>query len=186
MLLESEQKHINNLITDYVLELLPSAQHESATRHIATCESCRQAVMRERQIGKAVRHTLTQATAVERRSLISTRPTVVRFDGIRSTLNQGKRRIVVACCLLILALTSVGLQLRLQQNSWLATAPAILSPTVIISKTPTATLLATSEGSEISGFTSPTPNSMKTKLLPKAILAPAAVYPAQLSSLSLQ
>ena len=186
MLLESEQKHIKNLITDYVLELLPLAEHEAATRHIATCGSCRQAVMRERQIGLAVRQTLDKATDVKLRSLTWTNPTAVRHNRFQRILMRGQSQIVLACCLLILAFASVGIQLRLHQNTWLATAPAILSTTAMITETPTATLLATSEGGDISGFISPTPVPMKTVPLPKAALAPEAVYPAQLSSLSLQ
>jgi hypothetical protein len=186
MLLESEQKHINNLITDYVLEQLPLAEHEAATRHIATCGSCRLAVMRERQIGMAVRQTLEKATDIKERSLTRTNPTVVRQNRFQRILMRGRSQLVLACCLLILVFASVGIQLRLHQDNWLATAPAILSTTAMITETPTATLLVTSEGGDTSGFISLTPVPMKMVPLPKAALAPEAVYPAQLESLTLQ
>ncbi len=185
-MLNSEQQHINNLIADYVLELLPLVEHEAATRHIATCGSCRQAVMRERRIGLAVKQTLSKATNVEGRTLTRFMPTVSPHTGFQRIFNQGQRQIVLACCLLILAFASVGIQLRLQQDTWLATAPAILSTTVMLTETPTATLLATSEGSKPSVFISPTPATGKIIPLPKAAVAPAAAYAAQLSSLSLQ
>jgi hypothetical protein len=186
MLLDKEQQHINNLITDYVLEILPRAEYEAAARHIATCESCRKAVMRERQIGMAVKQTLSKAIDIEETTLTRIMPAVSRHNGFQRMLNQGQRQIVLVCCLLILGFATIGIQLRLQQDRWLATAPAILSTTVMITETPTATLLATSEGSKPSGFISPTPATGKTVPLPEAALAPPDADAEQLSSLSSQ
>jgi anti-sigma-K factor RskA len=186
MSVNTEHQHINYLVTDYVLELLPRAEHEAASRHIAHCGNCRRAVMRERQIGVAVKQTISKASGIERRSLARAMPTMSQKNRFRRIIDQGQVQILLACCLLLLAFASVGLQLRLHQNNWTATSPAIFSTTVMITETPTATHLATTEFSDTSSPMAPTPANEIISPLPKAALAPVAGYAAQITSLSLQ
>ncbi|HUS94253.1 MAG TPA: hypothetical protein VMZ24_03640 [Patescibacteria group bacterium] len=183
---ESDQQHVNKILTDYVLELLPLAEHKAATRHIARCVNCRQAVVRERQIGLVVKQTLATATADKRKPLNNSWNMQVNHHHFWNLINQGRKQIFLASCLLILALATLGIQLRLHQNDILATTPAILSTAILNTETPTATLLATSEGIQNSAIISPTPPSSKTIPLPEIALAPAAVFPGQLLPRSFQ
>ena len=170
-------RHINSMVSDYVLDLLPLADQRLVARHIAACVTCRKAVLRERQIGLAVKRTLSMATDVDELNLAQKMPRVSRQNRFEGLFSQGQRHIVLACCLLILAVASIGVQLRLQQNKWMPTAPAMLSTVIMITETPTPTLLATSDGSIPSDVISPTPETGHSIALPEAALAPAASSP---------
>lgn len=53
-----EQTHVFNLISDYVLGLLPVAERRLVERHAADCTACRQQLVAERELSQRVRHTL--------------------------------------------------------------------------------------------------------------------------------
>ncbi len=183
---DSDQQHVNKILTDYVLELLPPAEHKAATLHIARCVSCRRAVVRERQIGLAVKQTLATATAAKFKPHRTGWNRRVSHNGIWNLVNPVRKQIFLASCLLILALATLGIQLRLHENAMLVTTPAILSTASLNTETPTATLLATSEGIQNSAISSPTPPSSKIIPLPEIALAPAAAFPGQLLPSSFQ
>lgn len=174
---ENENQHIISQIPDYVLDLLPSTERQMVTLHIAHCWRCRQAVIGQREIGAVVKKTITRAAAVEESHLAGLMPDIPRQKGIRAIINQSQRQIIVASCLLILAVASVGMQLRLQNSSWLATSPALISTSVMMTKTPTATLQVTSDNNLETGTLYPTPAKGHSGSMPEAALAPAASSP---------
>lgn len=58
-----EQTHVFNLISDYVLGLLPAAERRQVEQHAANCPACRQQLVAEREISRRVRHTLAALPA---------------------------------------------------------------------------------------------------------------------------
>lgn len=53
--------HIQQNISDYVLDLLSAEEKQAIARHLAGCTACREASARERQIGRLVYQTLNTA-----------------------------------------------------------------------------------------------------------------------------
>lgn len=68
--------HIQNQITDYVLDLLPAEERRGVARHVAGCDACRRAVEREREIGRLVHNTVMVVTKPDYNRLRSLMPPI--------------------------------------------------------------------------------------------------------------
>lgn len=65
------------MLADYALGMLPVPQAERVAFHLATCESCRSAVLKERALAQEVRaavHTLSQPAPARLRALMPAAP----------------------------------------------------------------------------------------------------------------
>ena len=60
----TSQEHIDiqHKISDFYLDLLSKEEKEVVGRHLADCQECRQALRRERQVGRLVHTTLTKVS----------------------------------------------------------------------------------------------------------------------------
>lgn len=54
--------HIEEQITDYILDLLPAEERQIVARHIGGCDTCRRAVQQEREVGRLVHNALNTAS----------------------------------------------------------------------------------------------------------------------------
>lgn len=68
--------HVQEQITDYVLDLLPTKEKQGVARHIAGCEACRRAVQQEREVGRLVRDTFNAVTKPDYDQLQSLMPPI--------------------------------------------------------------------------------------------------------------
>ena len=140
-----ENRHILNLIPDYVLDLLPGEQKMAVERHLTICAGCRQAVQQERQIGHLLRQTMQAAS----------RPAPERLAGLQPAPPGGwkllwatkwPRQAATLALLLLLFVGFLGLQ---QQNErpifWPGqNTPWTMTATLTEGPTMTATLTAVS------------------------------------------
>lgn len=68
--------HIEEQITDYILDLLPAEEKQVVARHITGCEVCRRAVQQEREVGRLVHNTLNAVTKPDYNRLHTLMPPV--------------------------------------------------------------------------------------------------------------
>ena len=97
--------HIKDNITDYVLDLLSAEERQVVAQHIASCDTCREAVQREREIGHLVHQTLSSVTKPEYNRLQSLMPPIPKrrlpiLALLMPRLNPF-RQWAVACLLLV-------------------------------------------------------------------------------------
>lgn len=96
-----ESKHIQHKISDFVLDLLPVEEKQAVSRHLADCAECRQAVQRERQIGRLIHTTLASATRPKAAQLQSLMPVIPSQRPSLLTLITPYRQWAVACLLIV-------------------------------------------------------------------------------------
>ena len=139
----SDTPHVLSLISDYVLELLPSDETALVQAHLSNCPECRRAVATERQVGRTVRATLHAASTIDQVQLRRSMPQLpVAADPTRSLLAWSPRLATVGIFFLIIGSAFV-LYLNQRAAGWSSTPPAAYSTAVIMTDTPTMT--ATSE-----------------------------------------
>lgn len=92
-----KRNHIQHKISDFVLDLLPLEEKEVVSRHIAGCPECRQAVQRERQIGRLIHNTLNSATRPQLNQLQSLMPPIPTRRSSLLALFTPYRQWAVAC-----------------------------------------------------------------------------------------
>ncbi|MFZ0544920.1 MAG: zf-HC2 domain-containing protein [Candidatus Promineifilaceae bacterium] len=78
--------HIQDKITDYILDTLPAGEKQAVTRHIAGCLQCRRAVEQEREIGRLVHHTLSAVTRPNHERLSTLMPAIPQRPSILALL----------------------------------------------------------------------------------------------------
>lgn len=169
--------HMQEKITDYALGLVSENEYREIARHLSQCPECQQALHQERQIGLAVRETISQATQPERQRLRQLMPPIPKEGSIPIfDLNWGYRFALVGL-LLMLILGALGLQTHLQGDKWIGTSPAIYSTTAIVTDTPTLTLSATREGPQPVDTVIPTPVVRNPLSLPHPAIVPVPAAP---------
>ncbi|MGB1251068.1 MAG: anti-sigma factor family protein [Candidatus Promineifilaceae bacterium] len=128
------------LIIDYVLGLLDSAETETLERHAASCSACRLAIQQERQIGQSVRSVFAAHPKPTHARLMQLKPAPITR---RSTIPQWalglQRNLAVAMVIVILFM---GIGFQQMQHSWSAVASPMPTAYVMTSTAttqPTAT-----------------------------------------------
>lgn len=150
--------HVQNLLVDYALGLLPYPKRKEVERHAAVCVDCRLALQREQQIGRAVKETVQAATRPAAGRLEQLMPAVpTRRTGL--IFGQAWQRQVAALCVtLILLVSSAGLYTMsyrpLQQPSRRYSTPSFdvpssIATTATVTNEPIATLAQTAATAEM-------------------------------------
>jgi hypothetical protein len=93
--------HIEEQLTDYVVDLLSGEEKRVVARHVAACEECRRAVQREREIGRLVHSALNSATTPKPARLQSLMPPVPGGRSPLLALLAPYRQWAIACLLLV-------------------------------------------------------------------------------------
>lgn len=135
------EQHIQSLIPDYVLGLLPESDRQRLENHTAHCQGCRLALERERAIELHVRQTLQ----------VATQPNAVRLHVLRSNVIPRRpvrsvgilRQLAPAMLLLVVLAGALVLQTARVTGDWQLPVPAFYkgnTPTATITSTPTATI----------------------------------------------
>jgi hypothetical protein len=93
--------HIEEQLTDYVLDLLSGEEKRAVARHVAACEECRRAVQREREIGRLVHSVLKRTTAPRPGRLQSLMPAVPSRRSPLLALLAPYQQWAIACLLLV-------------------------------------------------------------------------------------
>lgn len=139
MMIDSENR--NNLLQDYVLDLLPPAEKEGVTRQIGGDPALLAAVQRERQVGQLVKQTLQHAAAADNGRLVQLMPAIParkRAFWSKWVSRQLGQQLAAVAMLLVLLLG--GWQWFNGDNApvWEA-PPTILAVTATMTHTPAAT-----------------------------------------------
>jgi hypothetical protein len=176
MIRSTDSSHVLNLIPDFVLGLLPGDDAQWVAAHVSCCGVCRQALVDEEAIGRAVRSTLERMSPVDSRTfqrLAPDAPALARATLRRPRWSPGLAAAALTILLLVGALTLFA---GLQPGSWVLSAPTAGSTLVLMTDTPTQTatreLTATAEGQQ--AYSSPVPER-KSLLTGQVIPAPAMV-----------
>lgn len=136
------EQHIQPLITDYVLDLLPESERRRLESHLSQCAGCREAVAREEGLEMLVRQTVQLATQPLPARLQALRPAVIPRRPSRST--RLARQLAPAMLFLIL-IAGLALQVTQFRNDLGLRAPVFYraaTPTATSTSTPTATIAA--------------------------------------------
>lgn len=140
------EQHIQPLISDYVLGLLPDSDRHRLESHVSLCAACRQAVVREQQLELLVRQTVQLATQPLPARLQALRPAAPRSR--TQTPAARLARQLAPVMLLIVLLAGVALQATRLGNELGFDAGGfyrVSTPTATSTSTPTATIAGLSE-----------------------------------------
>ena len=183
----SNMRHVNALIPDYVLDLIGEEEVRRVSAHLETCRQCRLALQRERRLLLAVRDTVSAATKADPARLSMLKPPAPQS---RQSLRLVWQKPLAATMLLLLViLGSLALQVRRNEAIWPAASPGVFMATTAATETvtDTPTLSVTSTATELArqGKTLPTPEPVKASdgsaigavLAPRPAVAPIAVSP---------
>lgn len=96
-----ENIHIEDQLTDYVLDLLSGEEKRAVARHVAACDECRRALQREREIGRLVHSVLKRTTAPKPGRLQSLMPTIPSGRSPLLALLAPYQQWAIACLLLV-------------------------------------------------------------------------------------
>lgn len=100
-------EHINHLISDYVLDLLPARERVNVEQHAAACPHCRQLLQAERHMVHLTRETLVLATAPAPARLAALMPQPNIRQRPRYTSSAWQRSLAVAGVFLFLLVASL-------------------------------------------------------------------------------
>ena len=161
--------HVTDLITDYVLGLLPKVEKEHVTLHISGCADCKSALQQERQIAQLVRSTLSTATQLDNRRLQQLRPDLpsARMSFLGTFAWQ--KPLAAALLLLLVIVGTIGLQRTDRPAIW-PEATAYYTK-VAATNTATSTAMATSSPGLATSLAEPTPYLMEPIADPQSGLA---------------
>lgn len=138
----SQEPHVLNLASDYVLDLLSASERSRVESHLASCLDCRHAVRRERRIGLQVRSALHRATQPDGARLRALMPPVTVGGHFPLAISWQKQLATVSLLMLVL-LGSVGLwQMRGDDSSGVA-SPTLMLVTATTGEWATATVAST-------------------------------------------
>ena len=136
------------LIVDYVLGLLDSAESATLEQHAANCPDCRAAIQQERQIGRAVHGALTAYPNPTHARLMQLKPAVpprqptwqTWLIGVQRNVQHSVQRNLAVAMVVIVLFLGVGFQQM--QGGWNAVAspiPTAYALTSTATTQPTAT-----------------------------------------------
>lgn len=128
-------QHFSNQISDYLLDLLPTAERQALEGHLAGCAHCRQAVLTQQQLVQTIRGTLVVATrpGPGRIAQLMPHPPIHR----RPSLKLMRRPLAAMVLLVVLGLA--GLNWQMGYNQWRNPAVTVLAVTATHQPTSTAT-----------------------------------------------
>jgi anti-sigma factor RsiW len=100
-------EHINHLISDYVLDLLPARDKVTVEQHAAACPHCRQLLQAERHLAHLTRETVMMATTPAPARLAALMPPPRIRHHARYTTFAWQRSLAIAGVFLFLLVTSL-------------------------------------------------------------------------------
>jgi len=100
-------EHINHLISDYVLDLLPARERANVEQHAAACPHCRQLLQAERHLVHLTRETLVLATTPAPARLAALMPQPNTRQRSRYNTFAWQRSLAIAGVFLLLLATSL-------------------------------------------------------------------------------
>ena len=139
------QEHVHELITEYVLDLLPPAQRQRVEQHVKLCEQCQRSLKAEQQIRRLLHSTLQKTTAPTPRRLRQLMPTSPHRTKPMWGFSRWHKRLAPAFMVFLLLLGSLGLQLAFPIDAAPAFVNTVLAADVTATITPeagTAVLIA--------------------------------------------
>lgn len=162
-------KHIGNLATDYVLDVLPQEDKRHISKHLKQCVKCRQLVAAEERIGLLVRSTV-EASGQSRARLSALMPRVpAKRAGLIGNVTI-RQQLAIAGLFLVVFLAGFNLMFKQEIDGYTAPVSTAYVATASHTHTPTA---ATS---------SPTPlirtNEAAAQALPNQISSHPLITPA--------
>jgi hypothetical protein len=173
--------HIDEMVTDYVLDLLSIEERLIIHSHVAECPRCQHVVESHRQIGVAIKQTIANSSLNE---LIENNTSSYAYKIPQkrlATLLQIQRQIVLAGIALVLLVASIGFQMNFHLNKGFATVPVAQSANggfnVTVESTPASTFVS----DVIPGQAVPTPPAAISEEAPRVVLVPAASEPVLLT-----
>jgi anti-sigma-K factor RskA len=138
---ESITKHIGNLATDYVLDLLPQEDRRTVSKHLSQCIKCRQVVASEERIGLLVRSTV-ESSGQSRAQLKALMPQVpARRTGLLGNVTI-RQQLAIAGLFLVVFLAGFNLMFKQEIGGY--TAPISTAYVATASHTPTQTAATSS------------------------------------------
>lgn len=168
----NETTHVRNLISDYVLDLLPRNERRQVEVHAAVCAPCRRALHRERALGRGVRDALA---AVTRPPAGQPPPNLARFmPPLRPrrrfwpAVLDYQRPLATLGVLLLILLGSFSLRPTGSGADWSLPSATALSATATATTAPTLTVTGTAGGDAL------TPDRTPAVLTPFPAATPIA------------
>lgn len=172
-----ETRKNTNLLQEYVLDLLPTAEKEQLTHQISQDPKLLAAAQQERQVGQLVKQTLQKATAVDNGRLVQLMPAIPRhkrlvWPGV--PLRQTGRQLAAVAMLLVLLLGSWQWFNSGQPSLW-PSPPTMVAVTATMTHTPAATETQTlPTETAVANQIDPEPNFVST---PAPLPTPVAAVP---------
>ncbi|MCB8988170.1 MAG: zf-HC2 domain-containing protein [Ardenticatenaceae bacterium] len=174
------QEHVLPLLSDYVLDLLPSGKRQQVELHAAECAACRAALQTERQIGGLVRASLQAAAEPGNGRLAQLMPAVPRQPAPTAVWWDRQRQLALVGLLLVVLLGSWGLRFGQGRHGWQPPLPTSVAVTATNSATATLAEAATStrvvETAVSTSLASPTaPPATQSSISPTPIPLPTPI-----------
>lgn len=132
---------MNNQLQEYVLDLLTVEERTAVEREAARNETLRQALHREREVGRLVRHTLQETTAPAYGRLPQLMPAVPDRQRYFWPRPSWQRAAAALALVLVLFVGAFSLY-QSQQAAITPAAPTLTAVTATFTHEPTATLAA--------------------------------------------
>ena len=153
----NKQKHVSDLITDYVLGVLPEEKVTYLQTHLTKCSQCRLELWNERKFGTEVRNVFASISIPNEHQLDKLMPPISKIQAGWLQARNLKAGLAVASAIVIITLTTVGLRTGIGQNKWLTSSPTAYSTTTLVTDTPTQSLIATPSSDVPFSLTANTP-----------------------------
>jgi anti-sigma factor RsiW len=180
-------KHVNQQLSDYVLNLLPRLERQAVEQHTAVCVPCQKALQAEREMSQMVRYTLNTATQPANGRLAHLMPAIptARKQSAVTMFVGWQRQLAVAGLLFVILFGSLGVWNGRSSHIWGVASPTALAATATRTQDATATIAQqTSEAQETlttTAVASPTlPASSRATPAPQA--TPIAAIPARIAT----
>lgn len=176
-----DHDELQELLGDYVLDLLPPAQAWHVSGHLATCAACRRRVEQERRVGNWVAETVSAATAIDASRLhaLMPRPPIQARAGY-SPPTWTRQLVPLTVVLLVLLF---GALMRAPQNQPPLPALFANTSTATMTHTPTATLAQSITSAATAATLAPTVAAAETNAaqIQETLSTPPAPHAARLA-----
>ncbi len=168
------EKHVSDLMTDYLLGLATNDEASYIQAHIVDCYKCRLELWKKRQIGADVWNVHASISVPDEKQLDKLMPTIPRLEAGWQGSRNLKAGLALASFIIIVTFTSIGVRASLAKNSWLTTSQPTYS-TALVTDTPTQSLIATPSSDLSIGIMEITPEPHKTTNSPHPAMIPVPV-----------
>jgi anti-sigma factor RsiW len=171
-----EPPHVEGLISDYVLGLLPGNQANWVAAHTSHCAACRRALAQEQEICRSVKTTLSTATIPERDRLRRLMPPAP--SRARGSLPRLSPRLAATGIMFLVLFSAIAFLSSQRPGAWGISSPTALSTAVMLTDTPTqtATRGVTATAESLQAASSPAP-AVQTAAGGQAIVPAPALVP---------